>query len=398
MRRCITYARVIGTQIKPVIEKYTMSSHLLYVADTRGFTPDAVFPLNWFNFHVIDAETGAPVSAAFCAIHQGINGTGDTDGVYTDSQGKADMEATWFAPHSWSVTKEGYKVFMSNNMVQWAEVVLEPIDLLYTVNVLAGLGGYTSPSGTLKVIPDSQLEVEAYPQSGYRFSHWLFNAENVGTVNPHMFLIERNATTISAVFTNTVPDPPNGPPPSDWPVVKTDHVFQNVRLDPGILKEAQESVTKQVDVDLVLGGQIEYSVKLESSLTTASTYWILWNNEIMKEEGFQPWEPHGTIKSGLLMIPKDKIRASNTLTIMLTQVPGLFNRVLFNVWVTLGYTAEPVDPPWDEEGDWTDWIRNNALWIGLGGVALGATALYLATPKTPTVVVQIGKEIKKALK
>ncbi len=398
MRKCITYATVIGTQIKPVIEKYTMPSELFYVADTQGFRKNVAFPINWFNFHVVDAETGAPVSAAFCAIHAGIDGSGDTDGVYTDSQGKADMEAIWFRPVSWSVTKAGYKVFVSNNMVQWAEVVLEPIDMLFTVRVLAGIGGYTSPSGTLKIVPDSQLEVTAYPESGYRFSNWLFNAENVGTVNPHMFLIERNATTISAVFTQTVPDPPNGTVPGDWPVVKTDHVFDNVRLDPGFLQEARETATKKVDVSQVLGGQIEYSVKLESSLTTASTYWILWNNEIMKEGGLWPTDPHGTIKSGMLEIPKNKIRASNTLTIMLTQVPGLFNRVLFNVWVTLGYTAEPVDPPWGDEGDWTDWIRDNALWIGLGGVALGATALYLVTPKTPTIVVQVGKEIKKALK
>ena len=377
-----------------------MSAPLLYVADTRGFTPDAVFPLNWFNFHVTDAETKAPVSAAFCAIHQGPDGSGDTDGVYTDSQGKADMEATWFAPASWSVTKEGYRVFMSNNMVQWAEVVLEPIDLLYTVRVLAGIGGFTSPSGTLKIIPDSQLEVEAFPESGYRFSHWLFNAENVGTVNPHMFLIERNATTISAVFTNTVPDPPNGNggTPPDWAVIKTDHVFNNVRLDPGFLQNAQETATKKIDVSQVLGGQIEYSVKLESSLTTASTYWILWNNEILKEEGFMPWEPHGTVKSGMLTLPKNKIRAVNTLQIMLTQVPGLFNRVLFNVFVTFGYNAEPDDPPWDESGDWTDWVRENAILLALGGVALGAAAVYLVTPKAPTVVVQIGKEVQKALK
>ena len=398
MRKCIRYARVIGTQIKPVIEKYIMSSHLLYVANTRGFTPDAVFPLNWFNFHVVDAETGAPVSAAFCAIHAGPDGSGDTDGEYTDSQGKADMEATWFAPRSWSVTKEGYKVFSSNNMVQWAEVVLEPIEVLYTVRVLAGVGGYTSPSGTVKIIPDSQLEVEAYPASGYRFSHWVFNAESVGSVNPHMFLIERNATTIGAVFTNTVPDPPNGNGNGEWPVVKTDHVFDNVRLDPGILKEAKESVTKQVDLTKVLGAQIEYSVKLESSLTTASTYWILWNNDILKEEGFWPTDRHGTIKSGLLEIPKNKIRASNVLTIMLTQVPGLFNRVLFNVWVTIGYNAEPDEPPWEEEVDWTDWVRGNALWLALGGVALGAAAVYLVKPSGPNIVVNLGKEVQKALK
>lgn len=403
MRRCIKYARVIGIQINSLFEKYNMASHLLYVADTRGFTPDAVFPLNWFNFHVTDAETKAPVSAAFCAIHQGINGTGDTDGVYTDSQGKADMEATWFAPRSWSVTKEGYKVFASNNMVQWAEVVLTPIELRYSLIINSSLGGTTTPTGQLWRDPDTQIEVEAYPQSGYRFSHWVYKGENVGSVNPHIFLIDRNAITISAVFTKSVPDPPNGPPPngpppSEWPISKTDHVFDNVRLDPGILKEAVESVTKQIDIAQVLGGQIEYSVKLESSLTTASTYWILWNNEILVEEGFWPTDRHGTIKSGMLSIPKNKIRATNVLTIMLTQVPGLFNRVLFNVFVTFGYNAEPVDPPWIDQGDWTDWVRENAVLLTLGGVALGAAAVYLLTPKVPTVVVKLGKEIKKALK
>ncbi|KKL07336.1 hypothetical protein LCGC14_2587060, partial [marine sediment metagenome] len=180
--------------------------------------------------------------------------------------------------------------------------------------------------------------------------------------------------------------------------IKTDHVFNNVRLDPGFLKEAQETATKKIDVSQVLGGQIEYSVKLESSLTTASTYWILWNNEILKEEGFMPWEPHGTVKSGMLTIPKNKIRAVNTLQIMLTQVPGLFNRVLFNVFVTFGYNAEPDDPPWDESGDWTDWVRENAILLALGGVALGAAAVYLIKPSAPNIIVQVGKEVQKALK
>ena len=152
----------------------------------------------------------------------------------------------------------------------------------------------------------------------------------------------------------------------EWPVVKTDHVFDNVRLDPGILFEARQSQEKQVDTSLALGGQIEYSIKLESSLTTACTYYIMWNNEILLEEGFAPWVPHGTIRTGVLNLPLSKIRSTNVLTIVLSHVPLTFNRVLFNVFVTIGYSNEPtVDPPWEEE-DWLDWLMRNAWWITLG--------------------------------
>ena len=373
----------------------------MFVENTRGFTPLAVFPLSAFNFTVTDSVTKAPVVAAFVAIHAGINATGDGDGLYTDSQGKVGLDAVWFAPRSWSVTKEGYDTVISNTMTTQTYVEIVPIDLQYTVRIFAGTGGSTSPSGQLNVEPNSQLSVTAYPYAGYVFDHWLYKGENVGTVNPHMFLIDRDAITIAAVFNAYVPPPPpngDGNGSDNWPIVKTDHVFDNIRLDPGIFKEAQETEEKEVDTARVLGGQVEYSVKLESSLTTACTYFILWNNEILKEEGFQPWDPHGTIKSGMLMLPKTKIRNINTLTILLSQVPGLFNRVIFNVYVTLGYSTEPVDPPWGGINDWTDWVRDNALWLAIGGVALGATAVYLAKPAVPTVIVQLGKDIEKVVK
>jgi len=372
----------------------------MYVENTQGFTNDAVFPLAGFNFTITDTVTKAPIAGVLCAIHAGVDATGDAISLYTDSQGQVGLDADWFRPYSWSVSKEGYEFVTSNTMVPYIEVELVPTDLMYQVNIISDLGGSTSPSGFLNVEPDSQLVVRAYPKAGYVFDRWIYKGEEAGTVNPESFLIDRNAITIAAVFRAYVPPngDGNGNGEADWPIVKVDHVFDNVRLDPGILKEAQETAEKHVDTSLVLGGQIEYSVKLEASITTACTYFILWNNEVLQEEGFQPWDPHGTIKSGLLMLPQSKIRNINTLTVILSQVPGLFNRVLVNIYVTLGYNMEPSDPPWGGVPDWTDWMRENALWLALGGVALGAAAVYLVKPAVPTVIVQIGKDIQKEAK
>ena len=323
-----------------------------------------IFPLAGFNFTVTDATTGQPIVGAYCIIYAGINGTGDADGVYTDSQGKAGIDAIWFAPKSWSVSKEGYLQKMSNTMASIINVALESTTIQYTVRIFAGSGGTTNPSGTLTVEPNTQLTVSAIPNSGYEFDYWTYKGQNGGSANPNTFLIDRNAITITASF-KTSGEPPNGEPPVEWPVVKTDHVFDNVRLAPGIFPEARQTAEKQVDTSLVLGGQIEYSIKLESSLVTACTYYILWNNEILLEEGFAPWVPRDTIRSGVLNLPLSKIRSTNVLTIVLSQIPGMFTRVLYNVFVTIGYSSEPTeDPAWRE--NLLDWLMRNAWWITLG--------------------------------
>ena len=336
--------------------------------DTTWTYGEDVVPLFGFNFTVTDSVTGNPIQGALCVIYAGLDGTGDADIVYTDSQGIAGIDAKWFVPRSWSVSKAGYLQKTSNNVVSTIQVALNPSTVQYTVRVFAGIGGTTMPSGTLTVDPDTQLTVRATPYTGYTFDYWVYKGENVGATNPLTFIIDRDAITINAVFKEIVEPPPNGEPPTEWPVVTTDQVFDNVRLDPGLLFEVREPKEKQVDTALVLGGQIEYSVKLESSLATACTYYIMWNNEILQEEGFWAWEPHGTIKSGILSLPLSKIRSTNVLTIALSHIPGTFNRCLFNVYVTLGYrSTPPVDPPWEEETG-LEWLWRNAWWITLGSV------------------------------
>ncbi|GAG64086.1 unnamed protein product, partial [marine sediment metagenome] len=62
----------------------------------------------------------------------------------------------------------------------------------------------------------------------------------------------------------------------------------------------------------------------------------------------------------------------------LSQLPATFNRCLFNVYTTFGYSNEPpVDPPWEEE-TLLEWLWRNAWWITLGTVgAVGVGAIGL---------------------
>ena len=156
------------------------------------------------------------------------------------------------------------------------------------------------------------------------------------------------------------------PPPPEWPVVKQAHVFNNVRLDPGIMQEARKSKTKEVDTAVVLGARIDYVVKLAASVLTGCTAWFLWNNEIVDTKGFALWEDIGTLKTGSVLIPKDKILDTNTLTIALTHVPATFNACVFDVDVMFGYSQEPsIDPPWRTvQPDWVNWLVLGAVGIG----------------------------------
>lgn len=92
-----------------------------------GYEEEDLIPLHLagFNFTVTDAATGNPVPGALCAIHAGPDGTGDADTVLTDNQGKAGIDAKWFAPKSWSVSKEGYLTKLSNQMASTINVALE---------------------------------------------------------------------------------------------------------------------------------------------------------------------------------------------------------------------------------------------------------------------------------
>ncbi len=183
-------------------------------------------------------------------------------------------------------------------------------------------------------------------------------------------------------------EPSNGEPPTDeWPIAKTELVFDNERISPGLAHEVSKKREKRVDTSLVLGGKIEYSVKLESSILTGCNFYVMWNNEILEKVEFWLWEPHGTIKAGTVDIPLSKIRSTNVLKIAMTHVPGTLNICFFSIFVTLGYSIEPpVDPPW--EGDWWEWLMENAWWISLGIVGTGLILMYMPRPGPPVIIVQ----------
>ncbi|GAG72956.1 unnamed protein product, partial [marine sediment metagenome] len=112
--------------------------------DTTWTYGEDVVPLFGFNFSVTDSVTGKPIQGALCVIYAGLDGTGDADTVYTDSQGIAGIDAKWFVPRSWSVSKAGYWQKSSNNVVSSIPVALVPTVIQYTVRVFAGVGGTTA--------------------------------------------------------------------------------------------------------------------------------------------------------------------------------------------------------------------------------------------------------------
>ena len=167
--------------------------------------------------------------------------------------------------------------------------------------------------------------------------------------------------------------------PPEWPIVKTEQVFDNERLAPGLFIEATKQREKPVDTSHVLGGRIEYSVKLESSILTGCTFYVLWNNEVMDMKGFLITDPHGMIKTGIIDIPLSKIRSINVLGIALTHVPVTNNVVLANVYVTLGYSSDPtVDPPW--EVNWWELLKKYGPWIALGVTGLAVLPFLIFRP------------------
>ncbi len=169
--------------------------------------------------------------------------------------------------------------------------------------------------------------------------------------------------------------------PPEWPIVKTEQVFNNVRLDPGIMPETLKHKTKTVDTSIVLGGRISYTVELVSSILTGCTFGIAWNNQILEERGFLITDPYGKVKTGVVDIPLSWIKPTNVLTIGLSHVPAMFNVAVANVAVTLGYSSDPtVDPPW--EVNWWDLLKKYGPWIALGVTGLVILPFLIYKPPT----------------
>ncbi len=77
---------------------------------------------------------------------------------------------------------------------------LKPVKYLLTLG--ASVGGTTSPpSGTYQYDVNSNLTIQAIPETGKQFSHWLLNGTNGGDSNPYQLTMNANYN-LTAIFTD----------------------------------------------------------------------------------------------------------------------------------------------------------------------------------------------------
>lgn len=75
----------------------------------------------------------------------------------------------------------------------------------YTLTIPSVVGGATDPApGLYPYEEGSVVSVEAIPDSGYKFSHWMLDGVNVGTVVPYLVTMDADHT-LWPVFTEIPP-------------------------------------------------------------------------------------------------------------------------------------------------------------------------------------------------
>ncbi len=350
-------------------------------------------PLAGFNFTVRDSITGVPISGVLCVIHAGPDGTGDADSVLTGATGKAGIDAIWFAPRSWSVSKEGYLNQTSNRMEVNIDVALVPTVIEYTVRIFSSRGGFTTPKGEItRIKPGFRLSVKATPLTGYAFSHWTYKGLEAGSQNPETFLIDRNAITIDAIFTDLPVPPPsngNGNGNGQAPITQRIHVFNKVFLKATSYEFRKYLRASIIDIDtnLLISATVDYTVQYTDGSVGAEGAWIDLNDEEIVFESLKK----GEAKTGSVDVT-GKIREASTFTIKVESSLGNWSEVMYDVWLTLGFSEEPAKPPGIPPFDWQQWLADNALWLSIAGgaVLLGGTALILMRPQAPQIIV-VGK-------
>lgn len=339
-------------------------------------------PLTVFSFRVTEAETGVPVSQAQCALSDAplsfriLEGAGG----YTDLNGVCTLEAL-FPARYYSVYKAGYVTARGSVPGSQINVTLTTTAVKYWVAILAGVGGTVDPSGTYQVAANTKLTITATPDQGYILDYWLVNNVKSGNTNPLGVTIDKDNYSINAVFKEAeVPPPTNGGGNGvTWPVKKLMHPFDNVKLEPGIMTWIEKSrlITK-IDTSVLVGGKLAYTINYLSGMLKGITVKIIWNDEVIYESGY-PGPIIGVPITGSIDLT-GYINSSNTLKVGVSQGPLGFNVVTFDVWLTLGYSEEPVIEP-DMPSQWLEEWMKEYWWLAAGGI--GLAGIYLLTRKGP---------------
>ena len=77
-----------------------------------------------------------------------------------------------------------------------------PLVTRYKVGIFADHGGLTSPSNSLIVEPNAVITVTATPHKGYVLDRWVYKGMHLDNEPTKQFKIDRDNTTIHAVFKN----------------------------------------------------------------------------------------------------------------------------------------------------------------------------------------------------
>ncbi|MBA7645022.1 hypothetical protein ES703_52774 [subsurface metagenome] len=177
----------------------------------------------------------------------------------------------------------------------------------------------------------------------------------------------------------------SGVTPPDWPYTAPPiHLFNHVLLKAGvweIRKYLREPII-DIDTSLLVGARLDYTVKYTDGSVHEEGAWIdLDDNQIL----FTALNK-GEAKSGVIDLT-GKIGKTATFTIKVESGLGNWSEVMYDVWLTLGFSEEPPIPPGPAPFDWWEWLRDNAWWMALGTVGLGAVFLFSTRRPAPPVII-----------
>lgn len=161
-----------------------------------------------FTFIVTNAETGGPIEGAACEIYSSCD-IGEAEGLMglTNAQGIAILTETTFPARAFVVSHPAYLRVVQCGMPGFAvPVALEPlVTPRYWVTVNAGVGGKVDwgegpkLTGSFQLDYGSTLTIQAIPDQGAMFSHWLLNNVFLSSNVTETFTVTQTMS-IAAVF------------------------------------------------------------------------------------------------------------------------------------------------------------------------------------------------------
>jgi len=176
-----------------------------------------------------------------------------------------------------------------------------------------------------------------------------------------------------------------GVTPPEWPHTIPVHIFNNEKLKAEWWEIGKSKSRSIIDIDtaLLMGGRLDYTVKYIQGMPLGEIAKIAFDGTNIVTERLSK----GEAKSGTIDLT-GLIGRSATITISFESAPGIWSEVLFDIWLVLGFSEEPVQPPSGEKW-WTslfDWLDKNKYWIALG--VIGTSVILMYRPSPPFVIYQ----------